>query len=79
MDLVNMPHASPPGTSLETERACFAHDITCAFETSRKKIFEIDRLLIEAKAALPHGEFLAMTESDLPFTARYAQMFEDRK
>src|SRR5262249_20621059 len=74
MDLVSIPHASPPVTSLETERARFAHDIARAFETSREKIFEIGHLLIEAKAALPHGEFLAMIESDLPFTARYAQM-----
>jgi hypothetical protein len=59
----------------DTERARFARDITRAFERSRESIFEVGRLLIEAKASLAHGEWLAMIESDLPFRARYAQMF----
>lgn len=33
------------------------------------------RLLIEAKDALPHGEFEAMVNADLPFKTRAAEMF----
>jgi hypothetical protein len=33
-------------------------------------IFEVGQLLIEAKAALPHGEFTAMVEGELPFGRR---------
>jgi N6-adenosine-specific RNA methylase IME4 len=36
-------------------------------------IFKIGRDLIEAKKSLDHGQFVAMLESDLPFTPRWAQ------
>lgn len=39
-----------------------------------KAILEVGRLLAEAKEALPHGAFGRMIDTDLPFTARTAQM-----
>jgi hypothetical protein len=36
-------------------------------------ILATGRLLCEAKASLPHGDFEAMVEADLPFNARAAQ------
>jgi hypothetical protein len=37
-------------------------------------VVECGALIAEAKADLPHGEFQAMVERDLPFGARAAQM-----
>jgi N6-adenosine-specific RNA methylase IME4 len=48
--------------------------IVAAWNKSREAIFEVGRLLIEAKDALPHGSFEAMVESELPFGSRTAQM-----
>lgn len=74
MDLANVPRLMAPTIdAADTERARFARDITAAWEKSRESIFEIGRLLIEAKAKLPHGSFEAMIESDLPFTPSTAQ------
>lgn len=52
----------------------FADQITAAWNKTRDGILEAGRLLIEAKAALPHGAFTAMVENGLPFTARTAQI-----
>jgi hypothetical protein len=41
--------------------------IEAAWNKSRDGIFEVGRLLIQAKAELPHGEFEAMIEAELPF------------
>jgi hypothetical protein len=46
----------------------WAERITVAWQSSVEGILEAGRLLIEAKASLPHGEFAEMVESDLPFT-----------
>jgi hypothetical protein len=54
--------------------AQWAARITAAWRKTREMIIETGQLLIEAKAALPHGEFLFMIECDLPFGARTAQM-----
>jgi hypothetical protein len=35
--------------------------------------FRVGHYLLEAKAALEHGDFIAMVESDLPFKRRSAQ------
>lgn len=48
--------------------------ITACWRTSLDAILQVGRLLADAKAALPHGEFGGMIESDLPFGARTAQM-----
>ena len=51
----------------------WARRIADAWQSSLDGIFEVGRLLAEAKAALPHGAFERMVENDLPFAARTAQ------
>jgi N6-adenosine-specific RNA methylase IME4 len=55
-------------------RRKWAARITEAWRPSVLANFETGRLLIEAKASMPHGDFLNMIERDLPFGARTAQM-----
>lgn len=43
------------------------------WRASVEAILEVGRLLVEAKASLPHGQFGAMVDNDLPFNARTAQ------
>ena len=52
----------------------WAARITERWRASVESIIESGRLLLRAKDALPHGEFGAMCEHHLPFTARTAQM-----
>jgi N6-adenosine-specific RNA methylase IME4 len=59
----------PPGAPA----SAWAIRITACWQASVKAILEVGRLLMEAKAAVP-GEFGKMIASDLPFTARTAQM-----
>lgn len=47
--------------------------IRATWQRSVVAIIETGKLIVEAKASLPHGDFLAMIESDLPFEARQAQ------
>lgn len=56
-----------------TTRAQWAAQIKAAHLESVEAIINIGRLLIEAKGGLEHGEFIAMTKTDLPFGARTAQ------
>lgn len=43
------------------------------WQSTVEGILEVGRLLIEAKASLPHGEFGDMIDADLPFKPRTAQ------
>lgn len=52
----------------------WAGRITAAWRSTLDGIFEAGRLLVEAKAALAHGQFERMVESELPFGARTARM-----
>lgn len=54
-------------------RADFAKLITEAWQSSLDGIFRTGLWLETAKAELPHGEWIAMIENDLPFGARTAQ------
>jgi N6-adenosine-specific RNA methylase IME4 len=54
-------------------RKRWAERIAAAWRKSIEAVLEAGQLLIEAKDALPHGEFLDMIESDLPFRAGTAQ------
>jgi hypothetical protein len=56
-----------------TKRNEWAGQIKAAWQRSLDGIFEAGCLLIEAKASLPHGEFLAMIVRELPFSERTAQ------
>lgn len=51
----------------------WASRIRAAWQKSVDGIIEVGRLLIEAKEALPHGEFIAMVESELPFREHTAR------
>tara|TARA_R110002074_G_scaffold2978_5_gene16392 strand:- start:345 stop:1106 length:762 start_codon:yes stop_codon:yes gene_type:complete len=56
-------------------RCEFAERIASAWHKSQEKLFSLGRALAEAKEKLPHGEFLAMIKTDLPFGPDLAQMF----
>ena len=60
--------------AVESARAKWAERITMAWRKSVEAVLDAGRLLKELKAALPHGAFMAMIESDLPFGARTVQM-----
>ena len=49
-------------------------EITASWQKAVSSILETGRLLIQAKAELPHGKFGTMIEEKLPFGARTAQM-----
>ena len=54
-------------------RADWVNRISTVWEEAGRKIFETGQLLVEAKAALPHGEFELMVENDMPFSTRHAR------
>jgi hypothetical protein len=60
-------------TSITAERTQWAARISAAWQQSVTSIIETGRLLTEAKAALDHGEWLPMVETDLPFQRNTAQ------
>ena len=55
-------------------RQQWAADICAIHKQTVQGIFKMGRTLIAAKKKLPHGEFIAMVEADLPFGKRTAQM-----
>ena len=56
-----------------TSRESWAARIAASWRKSVESILETGRLLAEAKALLPHGQFGLMIEVDLPFTPSTAQ------
>lgn len=62
-----------PDVPAERDRTGWADAIGGAWRKSVEAIFETGRLIAEAKAALPHGEFGTMIETELPFGARTAE------
>lgn len=56
-----------------TTRREYAERIADAWNGAREAVFEAGRELLSAKAELPHGQFGAMIEHDLPFGPRHAQ------
>lgn len=54
-------------------RSDHAARITSAYAIAA--IVDVGKALLEAKVALPYGEFTAMVERDLPFGERLAQQF----
>jgi Protein of unknown function (DUF3102) len=65
--------AALPSGHPGTEARVWAARITECWRSSVEGILRTGRLLIEAKANLPFGEFGRMIESDLPFGERTAQ------
>jgi hypothetical protein len=55
------------------DRAVYAETITKAWRQIATDIIEIGKCLLDAKATLPHGEFTAMVETELPFGPRTAR------
>jgi hypothetical protein len=53
--------------------ADWAARITACWRTSVESILEVSRLLIAANETLPHGQWQAMCERDLPFKLRTAE------
>lgn len=62
--------SAPPSRPVSLWR----QDIGAAWQKGAESVFETGQLLIQAKADLPHGEFEAMVERDLPFGPRTARM-----
>jgi len=60
-------------TEIAVTSGAWAERIAAAWQSSLDGIFEVGRLLAEAKAALPHGAFERMVESELPFSPSTAQ------
>ena len=54
-------------------RQDWALRIKARFEDSLHAILDVGNMLIQAKAALSHGDFEPMCKEDLPFTPRTAQ------
>ncbi|MGF7178289.1 DUF3102 domain-containing protein [Azospirillum doebereinerae] len=60
-----------------TTRAEFAADIRREWTNALEATVAVGRRLTEAKAALPHGEYEAMVEADLPFSASTARKLRE--
>ena len=62
-----------PTKAAEKTRAQWAADICNIHKQTIEGIFKMGDMLIAAKDELPHGEFTAMIDGDLPFDASTAQ------
>jgi hypothetical protein len=58
---------------MTTPQSDFAKRITVAWQKTVKSILEVGHLLLAAKKKLPHGDFTAMVQNDLPFGIRTAE------
>jgi Protein of unknown function (DUF3102) len=67
--------AAAPGQEIlpPSSPIAWTAQITSAWSKSVDSILEVGRLLIEAKAELPHGEFQTMIDFELPFSPGTAQ------
>jgi Protein of unknown function (DUF3102) len=72
---IDPPIAAPPHTTQAPpiEHAGWTSRIAAAWQKGVEAILETGRLLIEAKAALKHGEFESMVQLKLPFNPGTAQ------
>jgi hypothetical protein len=61
--------------TISAEITSCAKDIETAFFTARERALVIGRLLTEARALLPHGEFQKWAEKNTPFTVRTASNY----
>ena len=67
-----MPKLQKLNTEPRT-RADFAARITATYLRALDALFVVGKQLLEAKATLPHGDFIKMCRRDLPFRERQAQ------
>jgi hypothetical protein len=70
--VIATPHEIMP-PALMNDAAAWALLINARWRESAEKIIDAGRYLIAAKAALPHGDFGAMIETQLAFSASTAQ------
>lgn len=56
-------------------RSVWAVRIREAYGQTVEAVFQVGRELLQAKQALPHGEFMRMVEKELPFSADTAQRY----
>jgi N6-adenosine-specific RNA methylase IME4 len=81
------PQANPltaaPGSAHRSAANVWAARITACWRASVEAILEVGKLLAAAKESLPHGDYEAMIENDLPFSAstsrRLKSIAEDPK
>ena len=73
MDHLASQFASPVIGHPGSEARVWAARISECWRSSVESIIRAGRLLLDAKADLPHGEFGAMCARDLPFSERTAQ------
>lgn len=62
-------------TSTLPARGEFVERIKSLWHKSREMVLALGRALLDAKEALPHGEFTNMIRDDLPFSPETAQHF----
>jgi len=55
----------------------YVAEISRLWSRAQGAFLEIGRLLIRAKEALPHGEYVAAVEAELPFSARTAYQLRE--
>lgn len=68
------PANGHPGSDIDAGDArIWAARITERWRASVQAIIDVGRILLEAKARMPHGAFGDMCETQLPFSARTAQ------
>jgi hypothetical protein len=62
--------AAPAGVT--RTRQDYVREIDGLWADARQRFLEIGRRLVEARSSLPHGEYIAMIEQDLPFSRSVA-------
>jgi hypothetical protein len=72
--MIARPTIVPLEPGADAPANLWAARITACWRVSVEAILEVGRLLLAAKAALPHGKFGTMIEAELPFGPRTAQM-----
>ena len=58
---------------VDRSTSLYGHKITKAWKASVEAIIEVGRLLVEAKAEVPHGDFERMVKQKCPFSVRTAR------
>lgn len=56
-------------------RADYAAQITEGYNRIYRDILELGKMLVDARETLPHGQFLKMIDTDLPFSQRTAYSY----
>ena len=69
-----LPKTTHESTQASPGRQQWAERIRESAQRTVEAFVETGRLLIKAKAELPHGDFLQMIESDLPFQRQTAEL-----